>query len=260
MKGDELWITYHQASRVDLPSTAQLIKLEHHEHTLYDLEDVLEYIFSQGFIEAKYRSLTYWERKDGGPVKPSTIVEDLLKQGVGTCQETALRLIIRDIPAGLWFKYHFTSGNASGHTVTQRVKLEKLHHQKHHDLVLAHVTNYIFDHGFVKAKLRSKVFWQGIHGKRIPEEIELRELLLAGQGVTEHKALTLHIDDNNGDDNRYGKYNNGSRSERDYDDEGRPGRPIRDSFRDDDRPFREDRPLRAASEDKPRVRLSADDF
>ena len=39
----EFWITYHFTSRAHLPPTTQLIELEHREHRLTDLEDVLEH-------------------------------------------------------------------------------------------------------------------------------------------------------------------------------------------------------------------------
>ena len=94
MTGTELWLTYHQTSRVNKPSTAQLVELEFQNHKLHDLEDVLEHVFQQGFVEAKYRPVTFWERKDGTKVKGSFTVEELLKQGVGLCQDSALRLVI----------------------------------------------------------------------------------------------------------------------------------------------------------------------
>jgi hypothetical protein len=52
----ELWLTYNLTSRASAgkPSTAQLIELEFQNHKLVDLEDVLDHVFRQGFIEAKH--------------------------------------------------------------------------------------------------------------------------------------------------------------------------------------------------------------
>ena len=89
----ELWLVYHQTSRTSKPATAQLIDLEL-QHPLTDLEDVLEHIFQQGFVDAKYRSMTWWEQHDGVSVKATHGVQELLKLGVGRSPETALRLVI----------------------------------------------------------------------------------------------------------------------------------------------------------------------
>lgn len=97
MTGTEFWLTYHQTSRVNKPVTAQLVELEFQNHKLHDLEDVLEHVFQQGFVEAKHRSVSWWEKKDGVKVKASLSVEELLKQGVGLCQDSALRLVIGEI-------------------------------------------------------------------------------------------------------------------------------------------------------------------
>ena len=89
----ELWLVYHQTSRTSKLATAQLIDLEL-QHPLTDLEDVLEHIFQQGFVDAKYRSMTWWEQHDGVSVKATHGVQELLKLGVGRSPETALRLVI----------------------------------------------------------------------------------------------------------------------------------------------------------------------
>ena len=109
----EFWITYHFTSRFHLPPTTQLVELENPEHKLTDLEDVLDHgtfwihrtscnslmvagalVFRQGIVDVKYRSVTWWEKKDGVRVKASTIIADLLAEKVGTCPETALKLVI----------------------------------------------------------------------------------------------------------------------------------------------------------------------
>lgn len=90
----ELWLTYHQASRTSHPPTSQLIELDMKGQKMHDLEDVLDYIFAQGYVEAKFRPVSWWEKCSGDKVKGSLCVDELLQQGVGHCQETAMRLVI----------------------------------------------------------------------------------------------------------------------------------------------------------------------
>lgn len=91
----EFWIVYHQASRAAKPATAQLVELEHgpagHMH---DLEDVLDHVFAQGFLEARFRTMCWWETLDGTRVSAGRDVQDILASGAGHCPEHALKLII----------------------------------------------------------------------------------------------------------------------------------------------------------------------
>jgi hypothetical protein len=89
----ELWITYHQASRAHKQVTAQLVDVTDLTR-LFDLEDVLDYVFEQGFVDAKWRSVVWWEDRTSVRLKASTTVQDLLTRGAGNTPETALRLII----------------------------------------------------------------------------------------------------------------------------------------------------------------------
>ena len=50
-------------------------------------------IFQQGFVVAKYQS-TWWDQRNGGSVKATHGMQELLKLGVGRSFETALRLDI----------------------------------------------------------------------------------------------------------------------------------------------------------------------
>lgn len=94
----ELWLTYNVVSRTSTGKqpTAQLIELDAFQNgsKLIDLEDVLDHVFRQGFVDAKHRPSSWWERMDGQKVKGCQGVEELLTQGVGRCTETALRLIV----------------------------------------------------------------------------------------------------------------------------------------------------------------------
>lgn len=194
MTNAELWLTYQFASRALLkaPSTTQLIELEFQNHKLSDLEDVLDHVFRQGFIEAKNRPATWWEKKDGQKVKGSHSVDDLLQQGIGKCPETALQLVIQDVPSVLWFAYVYRYNTGTQH-VTQRIKLApgpsapKLER-------LANVTNHIFNQGFLTANLRPVVHWQESCGKKIEESVLMQEVLSWGEGTCEERPLRLFID------------------------------------------------------------------
>jgi hypothetical protein len=192
MTNTELWLTYHMVSRVctGKPTTAQLIELEFQNNKLVDLEDVLDHVFRQGFVDPKHRPSTWWEKKDGNKVKGSQSVEDLLKQGVGRCQDTALKLVIEDVPPAIWFSYVYLH-NAVTPAVTQRIKFDA-HVQLEK---LAHVTNHVFGEGYLPAKFRTVVHWEGVCGKPILESATLADVLSWGEGVSENKAIRLVIDD-----------------------------------------------------------------
>jgi hypothetical protein len=92
-QGTELWITYHQASRAHKQVTAQLVDVSDAAR-LFDLEDVLDYVFQQGFVDPKWRSVTWWEDCSAVRLKACSNVQDVLARGVGGSSETALHLII----------------------------------------------------------------------------------------------------------------------------------------------------------------------
>ena len=93
VQATELWITYHQASRAQKQVTAQLVDVSDVVR-LFDLEDVLDYVFEQGFVDSKWRSVTWWEDNTLVRLKACSTVQDLLTRGAGSTPETALRLII----------------------------------------------------------------------------------------------------------------------------------------------------------------------
>lgn len=72
----------------------QLIELEFQSRKLNDLEDVLDHVFAQGWVESRFRSVSWWEKHDGTKIKNSSRVETLLHEGVGRCESTSLRLVI----------------------------------------------------------------------------------------------------------------------------------------------------------------------
>ena len=93
VQGSELWITYHQASRTHKQVTAQLVDVSDAAQ-LFDLEDVLDYIFQQGFVDAKWRSVSWWEDNTAVRLKASSTVQDLLARGAGSTAENSLHLIV----------------------------------------------------------------------------------------------------------------------------------------------------------------------
>ena len=104
VQATDLWITYHQASRAHKQVTAQLVDVSDAVH-LFDLEDVLDHVFEQGFVDPKWRSVTWWEDNTIVRLKASSTVQDLLARGAGSTPETALRLII-----GERFRFFFPCG------------------------------------------------------------------------------------------------------------------------------------------------------
>ncbi|KIL66747.1 hypothetical protein M378DRAFT_160224 [Amanita muscaria Koide BX008] len=187
----EFWLTYHFFSRSHLQPTTQLIELERLDHKLADLEDVLDYVFRQGYVDAKHRPATWWEKKCGAKVKSSVAIEYLLTEGVGKCPETALRLFIEDIPSTLWFSYVFLN-HPHSQVVVQRVKLAGVEARFER---LAHVTNHVFSQKFLPCKYRSVVHWECSGRKPINEFTLINDILATGQGVSEDKPVHLVIDD-----------------------------------------------------------------
>ncbi|OJA14478.1 hypothetical protein AZE42_05293 [Rhizopogon vesiculosus] len=191
MTHNELWLTYHQASRYNKPVTAQLVELEFQNQKLVNLEDVLEHLFRQGFIEAQHRSLSYWENHSGQRLSASRTVEELLKDGAGKCAQSALKLVIADCPPHVWFSYIYTHKNA-GTVVTQRVKLCPAPEAQLE--IIAHLTNHIFRNNYLPARYRTVVTWQGPCGRKIEEHEKLNDLLTVGEGLSETSPLRLVID------------------------------------------------------------------
>ncbi|KAF9493622.1 hypothetical protein BDN71DRAFT_1082659 [Pleurotus eryngii] len=191
----EFWLTYHQISRCNRPSTAQLIELEFKNQKLTDLESLLDHVFQQGFVDNKYRTSTWWERRDGSRVKSSLAIEELFKQGVGKCQDSALRLVIADMPPALWFTYNYVN-SPTGHVVAQRIKFDTAQVNGAPFEKLAHVTNHIFRQGYLPARFRSLVHWEGSCGKRLSEGSSFPEVFAEGFGATEERPLRLVIGKN----------------------------------------------------------------
>ncbi|KAI9464964.1 hypothetical protein BJY52DRAFT_1424805 [Lactarius psammicola] len=185
----ELWITYHQASRKYKQVTAQLIDLGQGSQ-LFDLEDVLDHIFQQDFVDTKWRSVVWWEDCTGARLKASDTMHDLLARGAGATPCTALRLIVADTLTALWVHYEYTRCARPAHTSTQRLRLDLPHTKLE---CLGHVTNYIFAQGYLPCKVRSLVSWKDTYGRHIEESEKVEELLSRGEGTREEKPLHLVV-------------------------------------------------------------------
>ena len=208
VQATDLWITYHQASRAQKQVTAQLVDVSDAVH-LFDLEDVLDHVFEQGFVDPKWRSVTWWEDNTLARLKTSSTVQDLLGRGAGSTPETALRLIIgelfrffpiknnelmqlynaADTPAAIWVHYEYVQCGHP-HTATQRIRLDVPHFKCER---LADLTNHIFTKGYLPCKARCRVSWKRTCGKHVEENSKVEDVLSWGEGVCEEKPLRLVI-------------------------------------------------------------------
>ena len=93
----------------------------------------------------------------------------------------------------MWMRYRYTVAVGTP-PVTQRIRLDALHPFKCGVRPrVAHVTNYVFDKGFLAAHLRARVHWEAHCGKDVGEHVDLFELLTAGEGVCEERPLVLVV-------------------------------------------------------------------
>ena len=109
---------------------------------------------------------------------------------------------VADIPPVVWFAYTYTHAPPDAPVVKQRVKLEALHPASApcSQVKMAHLTNYIFQQGYIAKHLRSKVHWEREReggcekkGEKIEEHVELVHVLGEGEGVSEERCLRFVI-------------------------------------------------------------------
>ena len=98
-------------------------------------------------------------------------------------------MYIADRPSVLWLTYAYLR-TPRAQVATQRIKLDTPHLKSEK---LAHITNYIFAKGYLPAKHRSLVHWQGASGKQVNDNAMVEDLLSRGEGVSEDKSLRLII-------------------------------------------------------------------
>ena len=76
--------TATQRIRLDLPQMKCCDRLAH----------ITNYIFAQGYLPCRARSMVSWKGACGKHIEESVKVEDVLSWGEGVCEEKPLRLVI----------------------------------------------------------------------------------------------------------------------------------------------------------------------
>jgi hypothetical protein len=76
--------TATQRIRLDLPQMKCFERLAH----------ITNYIFAQGYLPCRARSMVSWKGACGKHIEESVKVEDVLSWGEGVCEEKPLRLVI----------------------------------------------------------------------------------------------------------------------------------------------------------------------
>jgi hypothetical protein len=71
-----------------------LIELEFQSRKLNNLDDVLDHISAQCWVESRFRSVSWWEKPDGTKVPDEVLIGTVLKEGIGTTEDRTLQLII----------------------------------------------------------------------------------------------------------------------------------------------------------------------
>ncbi len=102
---------------------------------------------------------------------------------------------VADMPPALWFTYNYVN-SPTGHVVAQRIKFDAAQVNGTPFEKLAHVTNHIFKQGYLPAKFRSLVHWEGSCGKRLSEGSSFPEVFAEGFGAIEDRPLRLVIGKN----------------------------------------------------------------
>ena len=94
-----LWVHYEYARCGRSAHTAtQRVRLDLPHINLECLGHVTNYIFAQGFLPCKVRSLVSWKNACGKHIEESEKVEELLCRGEGTREEKPLRLVVGRSP------------------------------------------------------------------------------------------------------------------------------------------------------------------
>jgi hypothetical protein len=96
---------------------------------------------------------------------------------------------VADVPQAVWVNYEYVN---SFHQVaaTQRIRLDVPNFKCER---LAHLTNHIFAKGYLPAKTRSSVYWKGVGGRRIEENVKVEDVFSWGEGLYETKPLRLVV-------------------------------------------------------------------
>lgn len=98
-----IWVHYEYVHCGHPKTATQRIRLDLPDFKCEHLAHLTNYIFSKGYLPCKARSLVYWKRQCGKPIKECVKVEDVLAWGEGTCEEKPLCLVIGESPLNLAF-------------------------------------------------------------------------------------------------------------------------------------------------------------
>lgn len=94
-----LWVHYEYKRCARPAQTAtQRVRLDLPHVKLECLGHVTNYIFAQGYLPSKVRSLVSWKNACGKHIEESEKVEELLCRGEGTREEKPLRLVVGWLP------------------------------------------------------------------------------------------------------------------------------------------------------------------
>ena len=90
-----LWVHYEYTRCARSAQTAtQRVRLDLPHVKLECLGHVTNYIFAQGYLPCKVRSLVCWKNACGKHIEESEKVEELLCRGEGTREEKPLHLVV----------------------------------------------------------------------------------------------------------------------------------------------------------------------
>jgi hypothetical protein len=94
-----------------------------------------------------------------------------------------------DVHVAIWVRYEYVHCGHQ-HATTQRFRLDMPHFKCER---LAHITNHIFDKGYLPGKARSLVSWNAGCGKGIKDSTKVEDVLSWGEGVCEESPMSLVI-------------------------------------------------------------------
>ena len=90
-----IWVHYEYV-HCSRPHTAtQRIRLDAPQMKSHEcMADITNYIFAQGYLPCKARSMVAWKASCGKHIEECARVEDVLSWGEGVCEAKPLRLVI----------------------------------------------------------------------------------------------------------------------------------------------------------------------
>jgi hypothetical protein len=89
-----LWFSYAYTHGPKEKAVTQRIKFANLAHKPERLAHITNHIFSQGFVESKWRPVVHWQAVCGKRVEEHTKIEELLWRGEGDNEDKPLRLVI----------------------------------------------------------------------------------------------------------------------------------------------------------------------